>query len=352
MSPRVRLDNWRGIHLAREANKNVLVWRSRLQPLVFFAVLAGVAATLFGAYESTSLLHRLEEQKESGRNILVFSAADTNRPVSIDRRSCETLTNSSAVERAGIVEREGLFDFLQIGPDVPVLSASSSLFPLLNTNDAIVGSALVPDVQAGVPYRLGLSANILEAQVASKQAVGIDTNSAVVVALPPRVRSGSTCVVVLHDLTSVDRNLSQLSAQLQSSGGPLAATQMFNDTSDPIEDFINRSGRLLPSLLGLLGGVAAGILNRLRSGELAAYRLSGTSARSLYVLLLLEQALLAGLMVLSASLAIAALHPYFLSPASTLMSSFAAGCVWLIVAVLMTIDVPMRKPPDLAKDRG
>jgi len=91
--------------------------------------------------------------------------------------------------------------------------------------------------------------------------------------------------------------------------------------------------------------------NRLRTGEWAAYRMSGTSSRSLALIQLIEQFAIAGCLVLATALASVALTPSLIAPAATLLIGVASGALWMMIATLIGIDLPFRKPTDLAKDR-
>lgn len=92
-------------------------------------------------------------------------------------------------------------------------------------------------------------------------------------------------------------------------------------------------------------------LNRVRTGEWAAYRMSGTSPRSLFVLLSLEQALLAGCLALSGALPTLAAASSLVSPVATAGIVLAAAALWVIAGVVMSVDLPLRQPTNLAKDR-
>jgi len=345
----LRRDGWSISLLFREGSKNVLDWRSRMAPLVVLAVIMGLASVVFSSFQSASFSDRLAEQKLAGRNVLVIGAADQRRPVTIQRSSCERLEEVSTVERSGLLERANTVDFAQLGTNVPVVEASATLFPQLDAFDLLIGAKLGNQQK---PFFVRIGSGTALAHTVVQQPTGVDTNSAVVRGLAPGTKSGSLCVVVLSDLTTTERNRTLILSRLSASGGPLSATQAFTDTSDPINDFKNRPDRFLPLVLGLLGGLCGGILNRLRSSEIAAYRLSGTSARSLFIIVTVEQGLISGLFAVSAAGAALSIG----GPPSTILAGLlwavSGSMIWVIVSSLSTVDLPLRQPPSLAKDRG
>jgi len=320
-----------------------------MAPLIVLAVVMGLAAVAFSSFQSASFVDRLAEQKMAGRNVLVIAAADQRRPVTIQRASCERLSEASTVDRSGLLKRTTNSDFIQLGARIPVVEASVTLFPQLDEYDLLIGSKLGSQTKA---FFVKIGSATASAHTIAQQPTGVDTNSAVVTGLRAGTNSGSICVVVLSDLTTAERNRAIILSQLSSSGGPLSATQVFTDTSDPINDFKNRPDRLLPLVLGFLGGLCGGILNRLRSSEIAAYRLSGTSARSLFVILAAEQSLISGLFAASAAGAALWLGGTPSTVWAGILWAVSGAMIWVTVSSLSTIDLPLRQPPSLAKDRG
>lgn len=346
-------DRWRALPLVREAVRNVADVRARLFPALVLAVVGGSAVAVFAGLEAANLQHQLGSLQGQGRLVLEISSTSPQIPAFIDRRSCEALTGTAGVERAGIVVPEGLWDVGQLGANVPVSAVSRTLFPELDRADALVGSALrepSPDFLLTLPAGLVGTGHVMP-----EQPKGVDTNSAILVGLGPEVTTGPSCRVVLNPFGHASEAVPRVVAALKSTGAePIAANSPFQDNIDPVKEFLARSSRYLPLLLGTLGGFAAAVIDRVRLSEFAAYRLSGTSGRSLAVLILLEQLLLCGAVVAATSLAalvVVAVSGYPASVPAVVLSGVAAGAVWVVVATLLTLDVPLRRPTDLAKDR-
>ena len=179
----------------------------------------------------------------------------------------------------------------------------------------------------------------------------IGSNSAVVVGLRPQVTTIPACFMVLSPDADGTRVVDRLITELRSSGAPIAGSTEFTEPLNPIRVYLQRPTRYLPLLLALVGASSAGTLTRRRAGEWAAYALSGTSPRSLLTIQALEQIGLAGCFTLAAAAATGALAGHLLDPTATLLRCLAAGALWIIVAVLLGIDLPLRRPTDLAKDR-
>ncbi|QDB80566.1 hypothetical protein FE251_15210 [Georgenia wutianyii] len=128
-------------------------------------------------------------------------------------------------------------------------------------------------------------------------------------------------------------------------------SQLLTATSDPALNYLERLSRWLPLLLGLLGAIATAIVTRLRSSELAVYRMSGTSPTSLMTLLTLETLLIAGIAALSAATAPLALPAHYIDPAVPVLWGIGLAGTWAVVTLAMSLDLAVRHPSDLAKDR-
>ncbi|MET4781723.1 hypothetical protein [Glaciihabitans sp. UYNi722] len=342
-------DRWVFPQLAREATKNVFDTHSRLYGLLVVAVLIGVAIPLYSAWESGQLLTQLHEEANQGRNVLTISALDQKSPAEISRRSCEGLTHDSDVLRAGVRESQGTSDFSQLGTLIPVTAVSVTLLPELGHYGAVVGNAIR---KTGPPFHLVMpDGTVQTAAVGTTQPDVIGTASSVAVGLSPDVTESTRCFVVLDPLARAAAVSDRLVAELESTGGALIADDQFSEPRDPIETYLVRPDRFLPLLLAFAGAITAGAMGRLRTGEWAAYRMSGTSSRSLLIIQLLEQASIAGCLVVTASLTTAIVWPRMVSPLSTVLEAVAAGALWVVVSVLVCIDIPFRTPTTLAKDR-
>jgi hypothetical protein len=342
-------DGWRHTLVWREALLNVFSFGGRLFPLLCFAVLLGAGQVMFMASESNTLKHELNSLYLSGRNIIVFTPAVQGTRTTISRRSCESLSSADGVQRAGLFVIEGTQDFAQLGRNIPVVAASVSLFPSLARSDAVVGSLL--GSHSG-PYDLGLPGGVdVRAVSGQKQPTGVDTNSAVVVPLAANVTKGNECIVVLDRFSRLAEATPRLAASLAVTGGPIVGESQLNESVNVIQQYIGRPGRLFALALGLLAGLAAALLNRFRSSEFAAYRMSGTSPRTLALLIAEEQWLLAGTATASSILAVIVLQTYFFAAVPPVLWSVAAGLLWVVVACLGSIGPVIGSPMKLAKDR-
>lgn len=346
-------DRWHAEALVHEAVRNVGDWRARLFPVLILAVLGGSGLAVFFSVEANTLHQQLTNLSMQGRLVVEISSTNPGVLVKIDRASCEGLANQAGVERAGIVALADRHEVPQLGTSIPFDAVSTTLFPELDHVDALIGSELRepgPDFTLTLPNGVLGTAHIMDAQPR-----GVDTNSAVLVALGPGASSGPSCRVVMSPLGTPEEVIPRVVAQLRVVGEqPVTATSPFQNNIDPIQQFFGHSSRNLPLLLGLLGGFAAAVINRVRLGELAAYRLSGTSGRTLAVLLALEQCLLAGALAASVAVtaAIASLAlDYPASITAVALSGLAAAAAWVVAATVFTLDIPARRPTDLAKDR-
>lgn len=342
-------DGWSLAHLAREACRNVFDLRSKMFALVGCAVLIGTVIPIYAAMQSQQFQAQLADDAAKGRNVVEFSALDPTFPVSISRASCEALAQNPDVDRAGILRSQPSGDFLQLGSLVPIAEASSTLMPELSRFGALVGHALRG---AGPVFNLVMpDGSNHQAIVAPLQSDAIGTNSDVVVGLPTQVTDAPRCLAVLAPTARESEVAPRLVAALRSTGGSLSAQQQFTESRDPITVYLARPEQYLPLLLALAGGLAAGTMNRLRSGEWAAYRMSGTAPRSVGIIMLLEQAALAGCLAISSAVTALIFAPRLLSPTSTQGWALAAAALWVIAATLASADISLKKPTNLAKDR-
>lgn len=341
-------DDWRPSLLVREATRNVFGWGSRRLPALILAAAIGLAHVMFLAYQTQELEDRLADLALKGRNVLTIASASQDAEAAVSRASCEGLTDHPEVQHAGLFQADGLRDVVQIGPGVPLVHASTTLVPGLARADAVVGSALREPAER---FGLLVDGQLLNATVGEATPDGVDVNSAVVVPLDPATRTGTACVIVLDAFADQDEAAVRLAAELHAERNPVSGRAQLRETLDPIALFQNRPERFLPLVLGLVGALLCGLQNRLRSSELAVYRLSGTSPRSLGVVLVVEQLLIAGVAVASGSLAALVLSPRLLDPTVPVLWSVGAGALWVAGATLLSVDLPFRRPTDLAKDR-
>lgn len=342
-------DGWSIANLAREARSNVFSSRSRVFFLLVIAVFIGAATASFVAIETVSFRETLKDLAALGRNVVTFQGAIPNAPTTIERQSCEDLARYPGVERAGLLVPGGRATLTSLGTGLPVVRASTSLFPALGTADIAVGNALRD--ASGEHFRvIGPQASTLLAVGAPPEPDAIGTNSSVVVPLQLSDRLGATCVVVLKPLSDAAGSVPALAAHLTTFGNAVGARLALPDTISPVTTYLNRPGRYFPIIIALMGALAYGLIARHRASEFSVYRLSGTSQRSTLVLLALESLLISGAMALSSIISGSVLAVLIQSIAPLLWGVVGAA-VWALGSIAFTVDIAFRRPTDMAKDR-
>lgn len=346
---RAGVDAWTLTALAREATRNVFVRHSRLFALVIVAMVAGIGSSLFMAYESNALREQLATLDAQGRNVISFAAAPSaSGPSQISRRSCENLSVARGVVRAGLLESGPRTPVVQLGQPVSTVRASTTLFPALLEHEALIGSVLLrPQRDSLIETGLGT----LDAYPATVQPTGVGTNSSLVLPLSPSAIAGAQCVVVLKPSAAASEQIPILAAQLVVSGQPVAGKQATAQSVDPIALYLSRTSRYLPLLLGLACALAAALRNYLRAGEFAAYRLSGTSARSLGMIIFFEQAIVAGTGLVSGTAVLLTVHNYVISSRGSFAWLSAGFTLWVAVACIASLPVVLRGAVAMSKDR-
>ncbi len=350
----VRRRNWRWAGLVREAAKNAVDWRSRQLIVLVTAVVVGLAVSLFSAMEWVSLQRDLDTLRDNGRNIVVFNSTDINNPASIDIGSCEALGDQAGVVRSGARIALGTVDSRQLGPGVPLFSASTTLFPDLNEHTILVGSALgLPAGTANVEVLDGAGNSTVSAGfVLDTEPQGLEANGAIIERLPPGVETTELCVVELDRFASVHDMIPTLAASLESGGGEFSGNAAMNETFDTVAAYLARPSRFLPVLAGLVGALLASVMLVMRSSELAAYRLSGTSRAALAQLLMLEQLLTSGVLVAFGSLGLLLCGlAGRLPPVDDFVWIWLAGLSWGVTFGVSALVGTRRNPADLARDR-
>jgi ABC-type antimicrobial peptide transport system permease subunit len=131
----------------------------------------------------------------------------------------------------------------------------------------------------------------------------------------------------------------------------VTSTELLVPTNDPVDTYLKRPSRWLPLLLGALGALATAISTRLRASEIAVYRMSGTSATSVVSLLTVEALLIAGTAAASAATASAVLAKGHLDATVPVVRGLAMAGVWTLTSIVASLDLAVRSPNDLAKDR-
>ncbi|MDN4616167.1 hypothetical protein P5G50_17095 [Leifsonia sp. F6_8S_P_1B] len=342
-------EGWSVGSMAREAWRNATGPRSRLALLIPLALVYGMALPWFATLETKALHSALAAQASAGRGVLVFQAADRDSPVAISRASCEALVDRPGVTRAGILREATSASFLQLGDEVPVQEASTSLFPQLRDGRALIGAALWKS--GGTVSLITAEGRSVAAQAMHDQPAGIDTNSAVVVALDPSVASAAACIVVLDLFQRPNSRAVSLASALHVQGGPIGVHQTFSEASDVLADFRKRPGTLLPLGGALVAGCAAGLTGRSRRSELAVYRLVGSSRNAVGALVCLEQLIIAGIAATSVAFTTVTMRGSIVDATAQTMLGVAGAAVWSAVALALMIDLPLRDPLGMAKDR-
>jgi hypothetical protein len=367
----VQRDRWHLGLLAREAGRNVAGRGSRMLPVLALAVLTGAGSTAFVALETQQLRTELADLAADGRGVLLVSAASPDAPARIDRASCEALTGQPGIARAGVLEPADRLDLLPVGTRLPAQRASTTLFPELAGADLLVGSAL-SDRTDGTFYVTtggsdgeggegGEGGEVTTAVHAGPHPEGLGSTFTITLPPDPGQPEATGCAVVLDELTDTAAALPAVTAQLGVTGNPVAAIEVLRATNDPAADYLDRTSRWLPVLLGLIGAVATAITTRLRASEIAVYRMSGTSPTSVMTLLAFESLLLAGTAAIAATAAALALTlagptgsggaGYFLDPTVPVLWGLALAGTWATATLFATTDLAVRRPDDLAKDR-
>ncbi|TFC94496.1 MULTISPECIES: hypothetical protein [Cryobacterium] len=341
-------DGWKKQYLWREANRNVFSRDSRLLLVLGFALLAGIGVSLVAAFQWNAFSQLLVDSEAKGRNIVIYQGADIAVPTKIDRSSCEAISSEPGVRRAGGISLIGSAKFTQLGPAVQVFSVSSSLLPELGRVDAVVGSELG---YTGVDRRFLMpDGSTQSVSQGHKEPSGIDLGNAMSVPFLPTQSSVDRCIVVLDWFSEVAESVPRLSSGLVATGGTLTSKVSFTDSVDPVETFLSRLDRFLPITLGILCGVMGLVVNRFRSSDIASYRFSGTTVRSMFLLLFYEQSLLAGCFTASSALTLLFVTNYFVDPSSQVLWTFEGGLAWLVVSTA-NLWLSRGDPSSLSKDR-
>ncbi|MEE6288134.1 hypothetical protein V2J52_10775 [Georgenia sp. MJ173] len=342
-------DGWRLSDLAREAFHNVLGRSARLLPVVLLAVVLGSGYVAFLAVETSSMRAELDDLAQQGRGVVSYLSGG-DAPALITRASCERLADQPGVLAAGAIIPTANQSGIPIGADVITQRASSTLFPQLSETDVLVGSGLL-DRPPSAHSRVIIGGEVLDALPAAPQREGMSSAHALTVPLRPDDAQVERCTVVLDPLVTLEDVARTHVGTLHITGGQVTGGEMLRATHDPVQTFLDRPSRFLPVLLGVLGAVATSITYRLRASELAVYRLSGTSSRSLLALIALESLLVTGIAATSATLAGIALHEHVLAPATPALWGAVLAGTWATVTLIATADLALRRPTELAKDR-
>jgi len=336
--------------MVREANANVFSPAARMFPVLAVAVLVGAGQSSLMIHQASQLDETLAALTMSGRNVVTVAPPSPDSVSTVDRVSCEALAEYPQIERAGLVGTAERTEVVELGAFLPLQPVSATLLPGLDAYDAVVGSALWSDDDPTLTLAAP-GGQVLHAEVGDEMPAGVPTGSALAIPLGATTTSGSYCVVVLDPYLPLTDARTLVLADLQMAGEPLAATSPYKETVDVVALHLSRTERFLPAGIAVLAGFSVLGLSRLRSSELAAYRLSGTSRRSLATILLLEQAILAGFYLTSATAAALVLGPLLRDPAVPILWAVVGALGWTVCAGSAASITVLRRASDLAKDR-
>lgn len=345
-----RRQGWSVFLLLREALLNVFAWRSGGTFIIAFAIFAGAGQVVYMSAQWERLEASLLEQESRGHGVYDFAAADVRLAAAISRTSCDHLDKITGVDSAGIIQEERRESFTQIGSTVRVVAVSQTLVKELEHYDAVVGSAL--GFQPGTEVTL-FSPNLgfLHAVVGGVQESRLALGSAVAVALPPDRSTAETCTATLVKNAESRELVPVLQSSLHVSGGSIVAAERFTSTHDLTAAYLDRVERFFPLLLGVAGASIAFVSYKLRSNQLAAYRLSGTSRVDLMVLLMFEQALASGVFVTaSVTATVVMLLSRDSTPYATSGWALLGGITWLLTFTLSAALLSRQNVAQLAKD--
>lgn len=341
-------DRWKLGYLAREAVLNVFGRGARMLPALAAAGLLGAAPVALLSLEQDALMAEVTALTQEGMGVIVYTEVSDTRPSTITRESCERLSLMPGVEAAGIVVRAGRVRAIPLAIDAHSQRASTTLFPELGDVDVLVGSTLS---SADDEFRILVDGQSFVARVAPTTREGTGASFQLTFPLLPTDTRGTSCYVILEPLVRPGDVISAQLAQLAISGNPVAGREAFTGTSDPIADYLTRLTRYAPVAVGLVGGALTALIIRSRSSEVAVYRLSGTSRRSLLTLIAVESLLISGVAGSASACAALVLAGKLLDPTTAIVSGIALAGVWAAVACAATADLAFRRPTDLAKDR-
>jgi hypothetical protein len=334
-----RGSGWQRRLLAREAMRNVSTPMSRHRLLAYLAVLFGLVVVAQSVIAGAQHGADLRARSEAGHGVLTFQSHDPHRPASIGLWSCEALRDDPRVARAGVLTGGRMTDVDQLGRHQRVISASTGLVPELRRHRVVLGERLPP-----ISGSLVIQGSSVEAGRLAHQPPGVDVNSSIVVPVSAELARVEQCTVVLVVPIGVAGASRELAARLEVEGSPVVASGPGVGADDVGARYLGRLDRWFGVGVGAAAGVLACAVARLRSGELAVYLLSGTSRGDLIRLVLLEQALVAGLFVTGVATAVPFVAERLVSPAATVHMGAAGAGVWVLVAVPASLPEVFRNP--------
>jgi len=304
--------------------------------------------------DATALRQLVAAENTLGRSTLTIVGDPTARSAArISRDSCE-----SAADPFGLGARSGSYieatptAVLQVGDRVSVVKASASLVPELLRSQVAVGSD-VTGLPPGARINLRTSEyGVVRAVVLRRRAEATLLNSSLIVPLSMTDATAPRCVVEFDPWTNASSKADAVLASLSSSGPLLVSETAGSSLSvDPVTQYEDRQLRWLWVIASALGVVVALILNRLRSGELATYRLSGTSKRDLCLLLVIEQCFAGGALVCSGLVTLMVVQHQVISIEPIALRLYASGSLWVAASALLVPILQSRNVMAQARDR-
>ena len=343
----MNVDRWKVLGLFRESVLNVINPRSRMVVTLVVAIAFGSAAVSFYAYESKQFADRLSELESQGSNVVVFQSSKPGVEIQISRKSCEALADIPGVTRSGLLIDEGTRNLPEVGANISLFAASTSLFPQLSQSDGLIGVSLaIGQLERTVTFG---KSDTRRLSVAQRQPEGIPTNTAIVLPLAIGATAGPHCLVELARFQKSRSDIPVLESQLVVQGGSVIGRSQLTPPTDPVVDWTNRPGQFIGMALGAIGGLLATMLVWTRSSELAAYRLSGTSRRSLALMLTIESLLAAGMFGFSGTLAACVLDHFVISPHEVLLWSITGSATWYLATLPGTMRSIATSPATLTR---
>ena len=342
-------DRWSHRHLLRESARNTFSTASAARWGLYVAALLGIIFAMLRAVELQNLDSRVAMLGEQGRNLLVVQSIDENQLSYIDRASCERLTEMPGVVAAGGVELVREVSTARFGT-LQVFAGSETLFPMLNQGVALLGTDLV-QAPTGTDLHLLIDGAAVPALVGEPQPTGISTNNAIVVHFELSKQELERCMLVIDQRQYLNRVVPSLISQLNVSGNPVIGVAAFTEIFNPFEDYTDRPSAFVGQATGALIGAIVAFGTLRRSSELATYRLSGSSRRSVTQILVGEATFCALAFCVFAVSALFVLEESSVAAWAVSLETFSAGALIVLVASCAATLIVRRSPISLAKDR-
>ena len=343
---------WRWSALSRESVLNTLNAHGKLWPLLACAVLGGTLIPVSEVRASDILRSDLHAEQMAGSGVVILSSQDpSSKPILA--ASCDALENDPGVLRAGTLDAvPGSDDVVQLGPYIPVVSASRSLFWEFGSATVLVGRQL--DTHASdhlVRVLASRRFGSLDSTTVSLQPVGIDVNSALIVPRPPEDRWSSTCVVELSSRVQPAQMQPVLTAQLTTRGGMVTSRPAFNQKAKARDRWNGRPERYLPFLVAAGLAILAAALQFMRASEMATYRLAGSTRSDVWILGVFEMVVVSGTAAATGIVSSLLLEDLLADAGATALAVLwsAISAVWLFG--FMSTGQLLRSEANLAKDR-